>query len=83
MSDIVQGSSICGRSHLDLTLSRRWAVALSTRSGPAYINYPMGRESVMTAVTWKTGEWPVFDPIKGKMSGWGFAHNDAPIPGFG
>lgn len=37
----------------------------------------------MTAVTWKTGEWPVFDPIKGKMSGWGFAHNDAPIPGFG
>jgi beta-xylosidase len=50
-------------------------VALSTRSGPQYINYPMGRETVMTPVTWKEGEWPYMDPIRGKMTGWPMAVN--------
>ncbi|KAH8881358.1 hypothetical protein GQ53DRAFT_888319 [Thozetella sp. PMI_491] len=47
-----------------------WAVALSTRSGPDYINYPMGRETVLTPVTWKQAEWPVFDRVQGQMEGW-------------
>ncbi|KAK3316216.1 glycosyl hydrolase [Apodospora peruviana] len=47
-----------------------WGVALSTRSGPAYINYPMGRETVMTPVNWPKGEFPIWSPINGKMNGW-------------
>ena len=37
--------------------------------GPDYVVYPMGRETVMTTVTWEEGEWPVFEPIRGRMSG--------------
>ncbi|KAK3384416.1 glycosyl hydrolase [Lasiosphaeria ovina] len=49
----------------------RWAAALSTRSGPEYVNYPMGRETVLTPVQWTSGkDWPVFSPISGEMSGW-------------
>ncbi|KAK3381512.1 glycosyl hydrolase [Podospora didyma] len=47
-----------------------WAVALSTRSGPNYVNYPMGRETIMTPVSWPAGKFPVFSPVKGEMSGW-------------
>lgn len=47
-----------------------WGVALSTRSGPDYIVYPMGRETVLTAVSWKQNEWPVFSPIRGEASVW-------------
>ncbi|KAI1265374.1 glycoside hydrolase family 43 protein [Xylariaceae sp. FL1019] len=47
-----------------------WGVALSTRSGPEYLHYPMGRETVMVPVTWETGEFPIWDPVRGKMSGW-------------
>ncbi|KAK3692296.1 glycosyl hydrolase [Podospora appendiculata] len=47
-----------------------WGVALSTRSGPDYINYPMGRETVMTPVSWPEDKWPVFSQVSGKMSGW-------------
>ncbi|KAL1593689.1 hypothetical protein SLS60_010421 [Paraconiothyrium brasiliense] len=46
-----------------------WAVALSTRSGPGWLNYPMGRETVLTPATWKKGEWPVIEPVHGKQSG--------------
>jgi hypothetical protein len=49
---------------------RRWGVALSTRSGPEYINYPMGRETVMTAVSWPEGEFPRWTPVQGEMSVW-------------
>jgi hypothetical protein len=52
-----------------LTLSR-WGVALSTRSGPEYVYYPMGRETVMTAVTWPKGEFPHFTPVSGQVSAW-------------
>jgi hypothetical protein len=47
-----------------------WAVALSTRSGPDFLNYPMGRETVMTPVSWPAGEFPVFEPVSGMMNGW-------------
>ncbi|KAK6086702.1 Non-reducing end alpha-L-arabinofuranosidase BoGH43A 7 [Seiridium cupressi] len=47
-----------------------WAVALSTRSGPDYLNYPMGRETVLTPVTWAEGKFPVFIAVSGEMSGW-------------
>ncbi|KAF9892135.1 hypothetical protein FE257_002541 [Aspergillus nanangensis] len=46
-----------------------WAVALSTRSGPEWKNYPMGRETVLVPATWATGEWPVIQPVRGHMRG--------------
>lgn len=46
-----------------------WGVALSTRSGPEFINYPMGRETVLFPCTWETGEWPVCSPVRGQMTG--------------
>ncbi len=55
-----------------------WAVALATRSGPAYIHYPMGRETVLTPVAWEAGEgtasnnssgWPHFASVQGHMQG--------------
>lgn len=45
-----------------------WAVALSVRQGPDG-SYPMGRETVMTPVTWKRGEWPTISPLTGQMNG--------------
>lgn len=47
-----------------------WAVALSTRSGPDFRNYPMGRETVMTPVTWEKNDWPIFQNVSGTESGW-------------
>ncbi|KAH6690769.1 beta-xylosidase [Leptodontidium sp. MPI-SDFR-AT-0119] len=58
--------------HADLFQDRYgkwWGVALSVRQGPDG-SYPMGRETVMTPVTWKRGEWPVFSPLTGVMNGW-------------
>ncbi|KAE8139975.1 glycosyl hydrolase [Aspergillus pseudotamarii] len=46
-----------------------WAVALSTRSGPEWKNYPMGRETVLAPATWDEGEWPVVQPVRGQMQG--------------
>ena len=46
-----------------------WGVALSTRSGPEYINWPMNRETVLYPVSWPKGQWPVADRVRGKMSG--------------
>ncbi|KAK3937883.1 glycosyl hydrolase [Diplogelasinospora grovesii] len=60
-----------------------WAVALSTRSGPEYLYYPMGRETVMTSVTWANGEFPIFSPINGKMSGWPMPRPNLDIDGPG
>ncbi|KAF4632151.1 hypothetical protein G7Y89_g5978 [Cudoniella acicularis] len=48
---------------------RWWAVALSVRQGSDG-SYPMGRETVLTPVTWEEGEWPIFSNVSGKMSGW-------------
>ncbi|KAF3762049.1 family 43 glycoside hydrolase [Cryphonectria parasitica EP155] len=58
-------------------------VALSTRSGPSFVNYPMGRETVMTAVTWEEDEFPVWTNISGKMSVWELPPVDKDIPGPG
>jgi hypothetical protein len=30
----------------------------------------MGRETVMTPVSWPTNEWPVFNQVTGDMEGW-------------
>jgi beta-xylosidase len=46
-----------------------WAVALSVRQGPDG-SYPMGRETVLTPVTWEEGEWPIFTQVSGHMNGW-------------
>lgn len=61
----------------------RWAVALSTRSGPDYLHFPMGRETVMTPVSWPKGEFPTFSPITGKVSGWPMPPATADIRGVG
>ncbi len=58
-------------------------MALSTRSGPKYTYYPMGRETVLTPVTWDAGEWPVWTPIRGEMSGWALPPQDRDIDGTG
>ncbi|RAO67419.1 uncharacterized protein BHQ10_003431 [Talaromyces amestolkiae] len=47
-----------------------WGSALATRSGPAWRVYPMGRETVLFAVTWEEGEWPILEPVQGQMTGW-------------
>ncbi|CZR55904.1 related to xylosidase : arabinofuranosidase [Phialocephala subalpina] len=39
-----------------------WGVALATRSGPEYVNYPMGRETVLFPATWNAGDWPTLEP---------------------
>lgn len=61
-----------------------WGVALSTRSGPEWVNYPMGRESVLFNVTWEEGGWPVCqNPIRGQMNGWDLPAPTGDIPGDG
>ncbi|KAL4893105.1 glycosyl hydrolase [Aspergillus ambiguus] len=57
-----------------------WAVALSTRSGPEFKNYPMGRETVLTPVTWNEGDWPIFQNITGSESGWELPPKPIPVP---
>lgn len=56
---------------------------MSTRSGPEYLNYPMGRETIMTAVSWPEGEFPHFTPVKGEMSGWEMPDAQLDIKGDG
>jgi hypothetical protein len=60
-----------------------WGVALSTRSGPEYATFPMGRESSLFPVTWREGEWPFASQVRGKMSGWPLPAYDRDIPGEG
>lgn len=60
-----------------------WGVALSTRGGSAHVYYPMGRETVLTAVTWAEGEFPVWTNVSGEESGWAFPPVDKDLPGPG
>ncbi|KAI0024036.1 glycoside hydrolase family 43 protein [Xylariomycetidae sp. FL0641] len=60
-----------------------WGMCLSTRSGPDYEVYPMGREAVLFAVTWDEGEWPVLQPVTGEMSGWELPPTSRDLPGDG
>lgn len=53
-----------------------WGVTLATRSGPSFVNYPMGRETVLYPVSWPAGEWPsLAHEVSGLM--------DGPLPGQG
>ncbi|KAJ7615909.1 xylosidase : arabinofuranosidase [Roridomyces roridus] len=47
-----------------------WTCALATRSGPEWVNYPMGREMVITPARWDEGEFPVISPVRGSESAW-------------
>ncbi|KAI1638242.1 glycoside hydrolase family 43 protein [Biscogniauxia mediterranea] len=60
-----------------------WGVALSTRSGPGYTNYPMGRETVLVPVTWAANEFPVWSRVAGHMSGWALPPANKDINGSG
>ncbi|KAI0730238.1 xylosidase : arab-like proteininofuranosidase [Fomitopsis betulina] len=60
-----------------------WGVALSTRSGPDFTVYPMGRETVLYPATWEPGEWPVLQPVRGQMDGWHLPATNLDIPGEG
>ncbi|KAI0092356.1 arabinofuranosidase [Irpex rosettiformis] len=46
-----------------------WTVALSTRSGPEYKYYPMGRETILTTAKWEEGQFPTFTPVRGVENG--------------
>ncbi|KAH7111199.1 glycosyl hydrolase [Dactylonectria macrodidyma] len=46
-----------------------WGCALSTRSGPDWTIYPMGRETVLFPVSWPKGKWPTMAPVRGHMTG--------------
>lgn len=60
-----------------------WGMCLSTRSGPDYSVYPMGREAVLFPVTWDEGEWPILQPVRGRMSGWALPPTDRNVSGDG
>ncbi|KAL1848934.1 hypothetical protein Daus18300_013443 [Diaporthe australafricana] len=61
-----------------------WGVALATRSGPEWLNYPMGRESVLFNVTWENGSWPICqNPVQGRMNGWDLPPQSEDLPGDG
>jgi beta-xylosidase len=60
-----------------------WGIALATRSGAEWKSYPMGREAVLFPVSWETGEWPIFQPVLGKMNGWALPEESRIIPGSG
>ncbi|KZV77673.1 glycoside hydrolase family 43 protein [Peniophora sp. CONT] len=58
--------------HADLfqdTQGNWWTVALSTRSGPEYVYYPMGRETILTPAAWPEGEYPILDVVNGAERG--------------
>ncbi|KEY71198.1 hypothetical protein S7711_02309 [Stachybotrys chartarum IBT 7711] len=72
--------------HADLftdTQGNWWGLALATRSGPEYTHYPMGREAVMFNATWEEGEWPVLEPVRGRMTGWTLPEPTRDVPGDG
>jgi beta-xylosidase len=60
-----------------------WGVALSTRSGPEFEIYPMGRETVLFPATWEEGQWPILGSVSGNMSGWGMPQENRDLPGNG
>lgn len=68
-----------------------WASALAVRAGglygedpgPYFGNLPMGRETVLTPVSWPEGEFPVFAPVRGELSGWPLPVEAVPSGGEG
>ena len=72
--------------HADLfqdTKGEWWGTALATRWGGNGTYFPMGRETVLFPVTWNKGEWPIMQPVRGKMSGWALPAPSRDIPGTG
>ena len=72
--------------HADLfqdTNGNWWGMCLTTRSGPQYKSYPMGRETALFPVTWKKDQWPVLQPVRGQMSGWQLPAPSRDVPGAG
>ncbi|KAJ8117031.1 hypothetical protein OPT61_g1675 [Boeremia exigua] len=52
-----------------------WAVGLAVRAGgnyaddPYHSNFPMGRETFITPVTWPDNEFPIFTNVSGTVTG--------------
>jgi beta-xylosidase len=72
--------------HADLfqdTKGEWWGTALATRWGGNGTYFPMGRETVLFPVTWNKGEWPIMQPVRGKMNGWALPAPSRDIPGTG
>jgi beta-xylosidase len=72
--------------HADLfqdTRGKWWGTALATRVGRNGTSYPMGRETVLFPVTWNTGDWPIMQPVRGKMNGWALPATTRDIAGEG
>jgi len=44
---------------------------------------PVGRETVLYPVTWNANEWPILQPVRGKMSGWALPPPSRDLPGTG
>ncbi|KAF7944366.1 hypothetical protein EAE96_010763 [Botrytis aclada] len=59
-----------------------WSAALGWRSGPEAVTYPMGRETVISPVTWNDGEFPIFTPLRGVESAWTISESQY-VPGDG
>ncbi|XPS70027.1 hypothetical protein M3J07_002265 [Ascochyta lentis] len=64
--------------HVDLfqdKLGQWWATGLAVRAGgnyaddPYHANFPMGRETFLTPVTWPEGEFPIFTNVSGTVTG--------------
>ncbi|KAH7378084.1 glycosyl hydrolase [Cadophora sp. MPI-SDFR-AT-0126] len=68
--DLNTGNFSEARSIWNGTTGQWWSAALGWRSGPEAVTYPMGRETVMTPVTWNDGEFPVFTPLRGVQNAW-------------
>jgi hypothetical protein len=60
-----------------------WGIALTTRSGPDYSVFPMGREAALFPVTWNEGEWPFASQVQGVMNGWELPAFDRNVSGTG
>ncbi|CZT06736.1 related to xylosidase/arabinosidase [Rhynchosporium agropyri] len=60
-----------------------WGICLATRIGTNANVYPMGRETSLFPVTWREGEWPILQPVRGKMSGWQLPPTSRDLPGDG
>jgi beta-xylosidase len=60
-----------------------WGMALTTRSGPDYSVFPMGREAALFPVTWNEGEWPFASQVQGVMNGWKLPTSNRNIIGAG
>jgi hypothetical protein len=60
-----------------------WGIALTTRSGPDYNVFPMGREAALFPMTWNEGEWPFASQVQGVMNGFELPAFDRNITGQG